>query len=145
MAIDPTFQLRLGIYDIEPHIVAARQQIWDLLEPELGRIVDHHIDKVNRWAPYYNDILAKTSGEFKQLAMHYTRRFFTTPFDEQWVEDAKVRAGEEARLRVRHAGTGGDVADDLQGVLQDRAQAPSAVSAQSDRSARCRRPTVHPR
>ena len=98
MAIDPTFQLRLGIYDIEPHIVAARQQIWDLLEPELGRIVDHHIDKVNRWAPYYIDILAKRSGEFKQLAMDYTRRFFTTPFDEQWVEDAKVRAREEARL-----------------------------------------------
>ncbi len=98
MAIDPTFQLRLGIYDIEPHIVAARQEIWRLLAPELDSILDLHIDKVIRWAPYYIDIFAKHRGEFKALNLEYARRFFINPFDEQWVEDAKTRAKEEERL-----------------------------------------------
>jgi methyl-accepting chemotaxis protein len=98
LAFDPTFRLRLDIYDIEPAVVAMRADIWRILSPHLDRILDLHIGKLYKWTPFYQETLNRNRDRFKQLALKYTERFFNNPFDEQWITDAQDRADEEARL-----------------------------------------------
>jgi methyl-accepting chemotaxis protein len=98
LPLDPTFQLRLDAFEIDSDTLAARAEIWRLLKPELPRILDWHIEKLYRFTPYFHGILDKNGQEFRAQITHYMERFYTRPFDEQWITDAKERAAAEARI-----------------------------------------------
>jgi methyl-accepting chemotaxis protein len=98
LPLDPTFQLRLDAFEIDADTLAARSEIWRLLKPELPRILDRHIEKLYLYTPYFHGLLDKSGQEFRAQVAHYMERFYTRPFDEQWIADAKDRAAAEARI-----------------------------------------------
>ncbi len=53
MAIEPGFQVRLGIYGIDDRVVNLRPEIWRLLAPRLDRIIENYLANVIRVAPLY--------------------------------------------------------------------------------------------
>jgi methyl-accepting chemotaxis protein len=95
MAIEPGFQVRLGIYGIDQDVVALRCELWDLLAPHLDTIVDAHHENVLRHAPFYADKVKDQGAARKQAIIMYTEKLLKNPFDEQWVKDAYDRVQHE--------------------------------------------------
>jgi methyl-accepting chemotaxis protein len=98
MALEPGFQVRLGVYNIDADVRAMRPEIWALLEPHLVKILRWHTDKVATHAPFYKDIYAKVGDEYRALNFEYTKRIFLNEFDEQWVQDAYFRVRKETEF-----------------------------------------------
>src|SRR5262245_3019806 len=69
-----------------------------MLKPELPRILARHIEKVDLYTPYSHSRLDKSGQEFRAQVAHYMERYYTRPFDEQWIADAKERAAAEAHI-----------------------------------------------
>jgi methyl-accepting chemotaxis protein len=92
MAIEPAFQVRLGIYRITPDVDAARAEIWQLLEPELQNILDRHHDNAIKCAPAYKEIISRGRAILLERILIEVRRLFLEPFDERWVANAYERA-----------------------------------------------------
>jgi methyl-accepting chemotaxis protein len=100
MALEPSFQVRLGIYEIDAEVHAMRPKIWALLEPSLGAILHLHIEKVRARIPYYKDLFAQMGDQFEALNFEYTKRLFLNEFDELWVQDAYDRARKEIEFGI---------------------------------------------
>jgi methyl-accepting chemotaxis protein len=92
MAIEPAFQVRLGIYRITADVDAARAEIWQLLEPELPGILDRHHDNAIKCAPAYKEIISRNRAELVERISSEVKRLFVEPFDERWVANAYERA-----------------------------------------------------
>ncbi len=95
MAIEPGFQVRLGIYGIDDGVVNLRPEIWRLLAPRLDRIIEDYLVNVIRVAPLYRKKMEEARASFADLTKVYTRRLFSNALDEQWVKDAYDRASAE--------------------------------------------------
>jgi methyl-accepting chemotaxis protein len=100
MTLEPSFQVRLGIYEIDAEVLALRPEIWALLEPHLDPILSRHIQKVLTHVPRYRTHFARFGDELAALHLEYTKRLFLNEFDEQWVQDAYDRANKEIEFGV---------------------------------------------
>jgi methyl-accepting chemotaxis protein len=92
MAIEPGFQVRLGIYRIDDGVLALRDEIWKLLDPRLEAITEEHIANVIKCAPFYKTIAEKGGQAHAQTIRAYTEKLLKNPLDEEWVKDAYMRA-----------------------------------------------------
>jgi methyl-accepting chemotaxis protein len=95
MAIEPGFQVRLGIYRITPEVDALRSEIWQLLAPHLPSIVEAHHDNVIRCAPFYKERVEKDRATLTRIIVEGTKKLCLDPFDEEWVKYAYARARSE--------------------------------------------------
>jgi methyl-accepting chemotaxis protein len=98
MAIEPSFQIRLGIYGIDAGIVEVRSAIWRLLAPRLEAIISAYLAKVFDIAPFYRSKMEEARKPYAETVRFYTERLLTNPFDEHWVKDAYDRAAAEIKV-----------------------------------------------
>lgn len=107
MAIEPGFQVRLGIYGIDAGVMARRAEIWRLLAPRLDALIAAYLENVVRVAPVFRKKMDEGRQSFTETNKFYIERLLTNPFDEQWVRDAYDRAAIEAKagldIRARSA------------------------------------------
>jgi len=107
MAVEPGFQVRLGIYKIDAEVVARRAEIWRLLAPRLDAIIAAYLAHVLEVAPLYRKKMEEGRKPYIETFKYYTERLLTNPLDEEWVKDAYDRAASEAKvgldLRTRSA------------------------------------------
>jgi methyl-accepting chemotaxis protein len=95
MSLPPAYQVGLGLFRIDADTVAARADVWKILGPALGPILDEHFARVAEHARFYADMLDKRGDDYKSLALKYNERLFCNPFDEDWVRDSKDRVKAE--------------------------------------------------
>jgi len=95
MAIEPGFQVRLGIYRVDPGVIASRSEIWMLLAPHLDATIRDHSANVIKCAPFYEERIEKGRAAHAHTIKTYTEKLLCNPFDEQWVRDAYDRAAFE--------------------------------------------------
>ena len=107
MSIEPGFQVRLGVYRIDPDVIAARPKIWALLNPRLDAIVEGYLANVVRVAPIFRTKMDAYRDSYKREVRIFTERLFNNPFDQNWVKDAYDRATAEiqAGLDMRSRGS----------------------------------------
>ena len=55
MAIEPGFEVRLGIYRIDPEVEALRREIWDVLGPDIEAVLNAYYDNAIIHAPFYKE------------------------------------------------------------------------------------------
>lgn len=98
MDIEPGFQVRLGIYEIDGGVIDLRPKIWQLLAPRLDTIIAEYLVHVIKVAPLYRKKIEEGRKPFTDATKHYTERLFNGPFDEAWVKDAYDRATAEMKV-----------------------------------------------
>jgi methyl-accepting chemotaxis protein len=98
VGIEPGFQVRLGIYEIDADVVDLRPEIWRLLAPRLDTIIAEYLVHVIQVAPLYRKKMEEGRKSFTDATKHYTERLFNNPFDEAWVKDAYDRATAEMKV-----------------------------------------------
>ena len=98
MGIEPGFQVRLGIYEIDADVVDLRFEVWRLLAPRLDTIINEYLAHVIQVAPLYRKKMQEGRKPFTDATKHYTERLFNNPFDEAWVQDAYDRATAEMKV-----------------------------------------------
>ncbi len=108
MAVEPGFQVRLGIYGIDADVVNLRAEIWRLLAPRLDKIIAAYLEHVIEVAPLYRKKMEENRESYTGTTTFYTERLLNNPFDEEWVKDAYDRAASEIKsgldMRTRSAG-----------------------------------------
>jgi len=123
MAIEPGFQVRLGIYGIDAETVSLRPEIWRLLAPRLDTIIADYLANVARVAPLYRRKMEASRKSYADTFKFYTERLLNNPLDEQWVKDAYDRARIEIKagldMRNRSASSTA-VLDDLNKSVSTR-------------------------
>ena len=67
MAIEPGFQVRLGIYRIDSEIDLLRRDIWAVLAPHLHAIIEAHYDNTIKCAPYFAEKIRPTAPRSKNI------------------------------------------------------------------------------
>ena len=97
MAIEPGFQVRLGIYRIDAETINLRGEIWRLLGPRLDTIIASHIANVIECAPLYRTKIEEGRKSHTDTIKFYTKKLLHNPFDEEWVKDAYDRANFEIK------------------------------------------------
>jgi methyl-accepting chemotaxis protein len=92
MAVPPAFEVRLVAYGIDAGAMAARREVWAIVEPHLDPIINALLDRSTRIAPNIADELTRSRAALFHSIKTYTTKLFTQPFDEAWVADAEARA-----------------------------------------------------
>ena len=98
MGIEPGFQVRLGIYEIDAGVIDLRPEIWRLLAPRLDTIIAEYLAHVTKVAPLYRKKMEEGRKSFTDATKHYTEKLLNSPFDEAWVNDAYDRATAEMKV-----------------------------------------------
>jgi methyl-accepting chemotaxis protein len=98
MSLPPAYRVGLGLYEIDAETLGLRREIWKILGPELGAIVNRHVELVTAYTNFYTDALTADRKPYAGLIRKYTERLFQNPLDDQWVQDAKDRVKEEIAL-----------------------------------------------
>jgi len=106
VVVPAAFQLALEAFALESDTAAVRQELWQLLAPNMDRIIEQYINKSSRIAPYYRDMPKSNRDRLKQLIASYTQKLFQNAFDLQWVSDTKERARSEIALGYDLRGRG---------------------------------------
>ncbi len=96
MAVEPGFQVRLGIYEIDDDVVDLRAEIWRLLAPRLDSIVATYLAHILKVAPLYRKKMEEGRKAYTDRFKYFMERLLNNPFDEEWVKDAYDRATAEA-------------------------------------------------
>src|SRR6202521_5164163 len=92
MALEPGFQVRLGIYRIDVEIIDLRGEIWRLLAPRLDTIIASYLANVIECAPLYRKKMEEGRKSYIDTTKFYTKQLLNNAFDEEWVKDAYDRA-----------------------------------------------------
>jgi methyl-accepting chemotaxis protein len=92
MAVPPAFEVRLVAYGIDQGVMAARGEVWAIVEPHLDAIVNALLDRSTKIAPNIADELTRNRAALFHSIKAHTTKLFTRPFDEEWVADAEARA-----------------------------------------------------
>ncbi len=104
-SIPEAYQLALEGFVLEGDTASLRQEIWQLLAPNMDRIVESYIKKTQKIAPYYNEMINCNVDRIREMIAVYTEKLFKNAFDAQWVVDTKERVkaeiafGYDMRLR----------------------------------------------
>jgi methyl-accepting chemotaxis protein len=79
-------------YGITADVLAARREVWTIVEPTFTAIVNDFLQVSHGTAPAIAAELMRNRDAFFDVITRYTVRLFLNPFDEQWVADAEARA-----------------------------------------------------
>ncbi|MGD0333370.1 MAG: hypothetical protein ABSA90_08945 [Xanthobacteraceae bacterium] len=105
MPVPPAFEVRLVAYGITPDVLAARREVWTIVEPTLATTVSEYVETSIKFAPAIADLVRRNRVLFFDVIISYTTKLFLKPFDEDWVADAEARARFEIEkgldMRVR--------------------------------------------
>jgi hypothetical protein len=86
MAIPASFQARLDVYCVDETFLAARKDVWTLLEPRFEAIFEdfrqYVIDSLPAVAERWRSLPPQYGPQLKE----YVGKLFCEPFDERWVE-----------------------------------------------------------
>jgi methyl-accepting chemotaxis protein len=106
MPVPPIYSVALQTYRV-PEVDRHRAEIWKHLEPELGAIIDAHLERSLIAYPLYAERIRLNRERLKQSYLLCTERLFTQPFDEKWADAVKDRVSFELEMgydmRVRPA------------------------------------------
>jgi methyl-accepting chemotaxis protein len=86
MAIPPSFQARLDVYSADEDFLAARKDVWALLEPRFEAIFDDFRQYVIGSVPVVAERWRSLPPQYGSQLKEYVRKLFCEPFDERWVE-----------------------------------------------------------
>jgi methyl-accepting chemotaxis protein len=98
MPIRSSYQLALDMFEIDDEVISLRSEVWRLLEPLMGAILDRHFAKVLKYTPFYDELIRKKGDLWRETIVTYTSRLFLKPFDEQFINDVRERVEAEIRL-----------------------------------------------
>lgn len=105
MLVPPAFEVRLAAYGITPDVLAARREVWTIVEPTMLATVSEYLETSIKFAPAIADHVRRNLDVFFEAITSYTAKLFLKPFDEDWVADAEARARFEIEkgmdMRVR--------------------------------------------
>ena len=105
MPVPPAFEVRLLAYGITPDVLAARREVWTIVEPTIAATVSEYLETSIKFAPAIADHVRRNLDVFFEVITSYTAKLFLKPFDEDWVADAEARARFEIEkgldMRVR--------------------------------------------
>ena len=100
MPIPPAFEVRLMAYGITADVIAARREVWRIVEPTFPAVVEDFLKVSHNTAPAIAEHMRRNRDAFFEVIITYTARLFLNPFDEQWVADAESRAKFDAERNV---------------------------------------------
>jgi methyl-accepting chemotaxis protein len=106
VGLPAAFQLALEAFALEADTTAVRQEVWQLLAPNMDRILEQYLKKSSRIAPYYRQMPKSNRDHLKELIASHTQKLFQNAFDLQWVSDTKERARSEIALGYDMRGRG---------------------------------------
>jgi methyl-accepting chemotaxis protein len=98
MTIEPGFRVRLGIYRIDPEVMALRREVWDVLAPHIEAVIGAYYDNARVHAPFYKDTIDHDRPRRLRGAAEATKKLLLEPWDEAWVENAYTRAQGEIKV-----------------------------------------------
>jgi methyl-accepting chemotaxis protein len=98
MTIEPGFKVRLGIYRIDPEVMALRREVWDVLAPHIEAVIGAYYDNARVHAPFYKDTIDHNRPRRLRGAADATKKLLLEPWDEAWVENAYTRAQGEIKV-----------------------------------------------
>jgi methyl-accepting chemotaxis protein len=86
------------MYEIDGAILAARPEAWRELAPILHGALDRHFAKVEKFTPFHIDLVTEKERLWRDINVRFTEKLFLSPFDEQFIADAKERVRLEIEL-----------------------------------------------
>jgi hypothetical protein len=98
MAIRPSYQLGLDMFEIDDEVMALRSEVWRFLAPLIDGILDRHFAKVVKYTPFYEALIKERGELWRGIIVGGTSRLFLSPFDEAFVADARARVKAEIEL-----------------------------------------------
>lgn len=118
MSLPSAYRLGLGVYGLDAAVDALRPQVWRLIGPRIGAILDRHQAVTLEHAPRYAEALSLGREDQRAQVVRYTERLFTRPFDEAWVVDCQERVQAEIELGFDMR-TRGAIAQSILGGLHE--------------------------
>jgi methyl-accepting chemotaxis protein len=100
VAIPASFEVRLRTYAIDEETLAARAQVWSLLEPHLERMLIESLRRSAKFAPVLTKAIEANFDRIVEMRKQHIAKLFLRPFDEDWVKDAYAQAELEAEIGV---------------------------------------------
>jgi len=98
MAIRPSYQLGLDMFEIDDEVMALRSEVWRFLAPLIDGILDRHFAKVIKYTPFYEALITEKGELWRGIIVSGTSRLFLNPFDEAFVADTRARVKAEIEL-----------------------------------------------
>ena len=98
MAIRPSYQLGLDMFEIDDEVMALRSEVWRFLAPLIDGILDRHFVKVVKYTPFYEALIKEKGELWRGIIVSGTSRLFLNPFDEAFVADTRARVKAEIEL-----------------------------------------------
>jgi methyl-accepting chemotaxis protein len=74
MSLPPAYRVGLGLYEIDAETLGLRREIWEILGPELGAIVNRHVGLVAAYTKFYADTLTADRKPYADLIRETTGR-----------------------------------------------------------------------
>jgi len=98
MPLPSAYQLALEIFDLATDTSAARREVWQLLGPLIGHVIQEQEQRTKQFAPHYRELIEKKRQRSAEVIATFTEQLFTQPFDEAWVAGTKERVKAEREL-----------------------------------------------
>jgi hypothetical protein len=98
VAIPASFEVRLRTYAIDEETLAARAQVWLLLEPHLERMLVESLRRSAKFAPVLTKAIEANFDRIVEMRKQHIAGLSLRPLDEDWVKDAYAQAQLEAEI-----------------------------------------------
>jgi methyl-accepting chemotaxis protein len=98
VAIPAAFEVRLGTYAIDHETLAARGEVWSLLEPHLERLLAESLHRSAKFAPVLRQTIEANFSRIVEMRKRHIADLFLRPLDEDWVKNAYAQAEFEASI-----------------------------------------------
>jgi methyl-accepting chemotaxis protein len=98
VGIPASFEVRLATYAIDDETLAARAEVWSLLEPHLERMLADSLQRSAKFATVLTQAIESNFDRIVEVRKKYIAKLFLGPLDEDWVKDAHAQAEFEASI-----------------------------------------------
>ena len=98
MAIRPSYQLALDMFEIDDEAMSLRSEVWRVLGPLMDAILDRHFAKVLKYTPFYDALIKEKGDLWRGIIIRSTARLFLNAFDDEFVDDVRKRVDAEIEL-----------------------------------------------
>jgi methyl-accepting chemotaxis protein len=98
MAIRPSYQLALDMFEIDDEVLSLRSEVWRFLAPLMDTILDRHFAKVLKYTPFYDELIKEKGDLWRGIIVKSTSRLFLRAFDDEFVNDVRERVEAEIKL-----------------------------------------------
>jgi hypothetical protein len=79
MPIPPAYEFRLMGYGITADIVAARREVWAIVEPTFPAVVSEFLQVSHNTAPAIAEHMKRSRDAFFEVITGYTAKLFLNP------------------------------------------------------------------